>query len=86
MKRESIPGWRELRTLEEAVDLLDEWRRHATRLDAEIARMRWRIEYLESLLEHLDPFLPQMMQNPELRRRYPEHYRAIGELKANPFA
>lgn len=67
----------ELKSLDDAVALLDKWIRAHMRLQLELNKANLRIEYLEDLLERLDPFLPEEMQDEEARARNIEIYSAI---------
>ena len=57
----------ELRTFDQALDWGDAWMRSHARLQNEYDRLSWRCEYYESLLRHLDPYLPRWLQDDEQR-------------------
>lgn len=86
MRTTSVPEQIELRTLEDAVHLLDQWIEAYRELQREHVRLQskfedvefWRKAHLASL-EHLDPFLPAHLQNPDLLRKRPRLYAAIAQ-------
>ena len=78
---------RELRTIEDAVALLDEWavahrelQREFLRLSVRCQEAEWWVEQHEFMRRHLDPFLPPAMQDERARAAEPAVYRAIAEL------
>ena len=84
---------RELRTLEDAVALLDEWmvayrdlRREFLRLELRCSDAEFWAEQHEFMRRHLDPFLPDSMQDAKLRAAEPEVYRTLASLRDDPFA
>lgn len=77
----------ELRTLEQAVALLDDWieayrdlQRDFVRLHFRCSNAEWDRDSAEFLLKHLDPFLPFDMQNQKARLANPGLYAAIADL------
>ena len=79
---------RELRTLEEPLDLLDEWitaygvlRREHLRLQLRCDDAEFWAEQHEFMRRHLDPFLPDNMQDAKARAAEPALYAAIASLR-----
>jgi hypothetical protein len=79
---------RELRTLEQAVALLDEWMvayrellRQFRRLELRCQDAEWLVEHHEFLRRHLDPFLPDNMQDAKARAAEPKLYAALAEMR-----
>lgn len=82
MARDTIPeGYVSVGTLTDALHLLDDWIAYGLRMKSKCRNAELRAEYLEDLLRHLDPFLPQIMQDVEARKREPGVYKAIAELQ-----
>lgn len=82
---------RELRTLEEACDLIDEWEAAYRDLEREFRRLEHRfqdaefwVEQNEFMRRHLDPFLPDNMQDAKARAAEPKLYAAIAALRQAP--
>jgi hypothetical protein len=83
----------EIHTLEDALELLDEWEaayrdleRAHMRLALRCADLEWLAEHNEFLRRHLDPFLPPSMQDAALRATDPKIYRSIAELVRGQWA
>lgn len=79
---------RELRTIEEAIALLDEWitaygelRREHMRLEERCWKAEWWANHHADMRRHLDPFLPDQMQVAEWRAADPKLYAAIAQLR-----
>lgn len=77
MARETIPGYVRVDTLDAALALLDEWIAYAMRLEVEHDKASSRAEHLADLLHHLDPFLPETMQDAKEREAAPGVYRNV---------
>jgi chromosome segregation ATPase len=85
----------EIRTLDDALALLDRWEQAYRELEREMVRLENRYQHakeeaqsLEFLLKHLDPFLPHSMQDAKARAAAPKLYRALAEVRDeeyNPF-
>ena len=79
---------RELHTIDEAVVLLDEWAVAYRELLREFRRLEHRYQEAEFvaehnafLLRHLDPFLPDNMQDAKARAAEPKLYAALATLR-----
>lgn len=79
---------RELRTLEDACRLIDEWEAAYRELEREFRRLEHRCqdaefwaEQHEFMRRHLDPFLPDAMQDQNARAADPKLYAAIATLR-----
>lgn len=73
-----------IRTVLDALRWGDEWvaahealLKDFRRLEVKSGQQEWEIDYLRTLLRHLDPFLPVDMQSPELKAAAPQVYEAI---------
>lgn len=87
MPTTTAPEIVEIRTVEEAVALLDRWisayqelRRDYLRLQVRCGDAEFWRDAHASTLEHLDPFLPPDMHNPRWLAEKPRIYAAIAEL------
>jgi hypothetical protein len=79
---------RELKTLEDACLLIDEWeaaytqlRRDYLRLSERCQQAQWWAEHHADMRRHLDPFLPDDMQDARWRAAAPKLYAAIATLR-----
>lgn len=84
----SRPELRELCTLEQACDLIDDWIAAYNELRREFVRMEHRAQDAEFradqrmfLLRHLDPFLPDQMQDEQALSADPKVYAALAPLR-----
>lgn len=82
---------REISTIEQAIELADEWAAAYKELLREHRRLELRCDHAEAELDYyvflrryLDPFLPPAMQDPVARAAEPELYRAIAEHLQEP--
>lgn len=69
----------EVSTVEQAVDLLGQWVQAYRRLEVELDNYKYRADFLADLVERLDPFLPEFMQDTKLRAQKPTLYARIAE-------
>ena len=81
---------RELRTLDAAVALLDEWieayrelLRDHHRLELRCSNLEYDVDNKQFLLRHLDPYLHPSMQDKEYRAANEEIYAAIAQFLRN---
>jgi hypothetical protein len=79
---------RELRSIEDACRLLDEWeaayrdlRREYLRLSERCQQAQWWAAHHADMRRHLDPFLPDNMQDEKARAADPQLYAAIATLR-----
>ncbi len=77
----SAPERVEIRTLEQALAWGDSWVRAHHRVQNAYDDAMWRVEYYESLLRHLDPFLPRWLQNPEQRAANEDLYATLADSR-----
>jgi hypothetical protein len=84
---------REVRTMEQAAALIEEWaiayrelQRAHLRLQERCEDYKWLAEHHAFTLRHLDPFLPPPMQDAALRAADPKVYRSIAELVCEQWA
>ncbi len=72
---------REVRTFDQALAWGDEWVSAHHRLQNAYDDLAYRVEYLESLLDHLDPFLPRWLQNQERRAANEALYETLADSR-----
>lgn len=78
---------RQLRTMDDACGLIDDWIAAYRELKLEFNKLQsaqidieWERNYYRDLLRHLDPFLPPSMQDEKARTANPAIYEAIREI------
>lgn len=75
------PEMVEIRTFEQALAWGDDWKRAFYRLESQYCSTVWRLEYLESLVAYLDPYLPRWLQDEKLRAANEPLYQTLADSR-----